>query len=950
LPGSAFDLLAIGAALVLVGCAVANLSVVDGVGFAARQASFAVVGMSVVALLWRLRLRLLGVLGWTCYGVSVALLVAVFAAGSSANGATRWIGVGPVGFQPSELAKLGLVLVLGSVLGSPRPPWQRFGLAIGLALIPVGLTVVEPDLSTATLLVGVLGAMVVLGRAPVRAMLALCGVAMVAAPLIIVGLRPYQLERLNGFLTGSHAPSTGAGWTVQQAHIAFGAGPLHGPSGESLAGLLARYLPERETDLAVASLVEQYGPVAGAVALGAALVLVWRLALATRLPRSVHGGLVCGGLAILFGVETVVSVGGNLGLLPLAGVPFPLLSYGGSALVVHLAALGVALGIRRDGVRRRLWVAHGWRSRPRLVRVGALGLTLLVVISGLYGWRLRAVQGPALAAAALEEMTRCIRLPAHRGTITDRHGAPLAQDDPTGLRQLVAVPALVRADPGALAQLARLTGQPPSALRATLDTAPATTLAVPLAEIPPVVAAAASRAGIPGVTVVPRIHRTSPAGAVLGPVLGFTGVATPVEARRWPGLPSGEIVGRSGLEQRYDPTLRGVDGSQCVYVDPTGLPVAMGPRTEPVAGADLRLSLDLGLQRELTAALATALPGRRGALGGAVALDPRTGQLLALASLPTFDNNIYGPPVDSAALRALADTPGSPLREHATGSSLPPGSTFKLVVAAANLCHPVLPPTRTVPTGASFTLGGHTFNNWRPFGPMDLVGALAWSNDVYFYQLATALGPDAIIAAATALGVGRPSGIDLPDESPGYLGTPASVRQDGAAWYPGSTVILGIGQGYLTATPLQTARWTGAVTTGSLVTPRLGLAVGADHTHYAALPAPPPTPLPFAAALGPIGDGMRAAVTGGTATRLADLPTPVGAKTGTAQDGVLPEGTYDNWMTAAVPIRAPSLVMTAMVQGPGLGANNAGVVVHDALAYYLAHQPEILATAPVRGQ
>jgi membrane peptidoglycan carboxypeptidase len=138
------------------------------------------------------------------------------------------------------------------------------------------------------------------------------------------------------------------------------------------------------------------------------------------------------------------------------------------------------------------------------------------------------------------------------------------------------------------------------------------------------------------------------------------------------------------------------------------------------------------------------------------------------------------------------------------------------------------------------------------------------------------------------------------------------------------------------------------VTTGSLVTPRLGLAVGADHTHYAALPAPPPTPLPLAPALGPIGEGMRAAVTGGTATRLADLPTPVGAKTGTAQDGVLPEGTYDNWMTAAVPIRAPSLVMTAMVQGPGLGANNAGVVGHDALGYYLAHQPEILASAPVR--
>jgi cell division protein FtsI/penicillin-binding protein 2 len=138
------------------------------------------------------------------------------------------------------------------------------------------------------------------------------------------------------------------------------------------------------------------------------------------------------------------------------------------------------------------------------------------------------------------------------------------------------------------------------------------------------------------------------------------------------------------------------------------------------------------------------------------------------------------------------------------------------------------------------------------------------------------------------------------------------------------------------------------VATGKLVTPRLGLAVGTDRATYTALPRPPATRLPFAAALGPVREGMRAAVTGGTAVRLAGLPAPAGAKTGTAQDGGLPDGSFDNWMSAVVPINSPQLVMTAWVQGPGLGGNSASAVVADGLQYYLAHRTAILPTRPVQ--
>ena len=955
LRSGAFDLLAVVAALALVGLGVANLYFTGEPELAARQAMIAGGGVLALAVFCQLRVRMLGILTWVTYGAAVVLLAAVPLVGLTANGATRWIGIGSFSFQPSELAKLGLLLVLAAVLSSNRPSWQRVSLAVLLAVVPIGLTLVQPDLSTTSLLAVLAGSMLVIGRIPVRFLLPLVAAAAVSAPLVIGLLRPYQVVRLGSFLVGAHESPTGSGWAVRQAHIAVGSGTLFGRTDDPLRLLRAQYLPERETDLALASLVGQWGLVAGAIAVLAAIILVWRLALASRAPRTSLGALVGGGLAILIGVETVVSVGGNLGLLPLAGVPFPLLSYGGTALVVHLAAIGIVLAVRRDGARRRLWALPRWRNpRPRLIRLTALGLSALLVSFGLYGWRLQSTQGEALVAAGQDQMTRCIRLPAPRGAITDRHDAPLAvnaADIGSGVDRVLVVPALLRARPADVDRLADLVGRPREELHAQIDSADGATLSLPVAEVQRGTGDTVTAAGIGGVFVVPDPRRAYPAGPLLGPVLGFAGVATPEDEARWPDLPSGEVVGRAGLERQYDAVLRGINGRQCLFVDPRGVPVALGERVDPVPGADLRLSIDLDLQRQLDTSLAAAVraqPRPKGSIGAAVAIDPRSGQVLAIASTPSFDNNIYGPPLDAAGLQAAAEAPGSPMLDHVTQAVAPPGSTFKLVVAAANQAHQVFAPRRAIPTGADFTYGGHTFGNWKPMGPMNLVQSIAISNDVYFYKLAVALGADRLIDTARALGVGQPTGIDLPGESAGYLGTPESVRADGGVWYGGSTVILGIGQGYLQVTPLQNARWTAAIATGSLVTPRLGMAVGTGEGTYTALPPPASTPLAFADALGPVREGMRAAVTGGTAVRLADLPVPVSAKTGTAQNGGLPEGSYDNWLTAAAPYDSPEIVMTALVQGPGTGANTAKSVVADGLRHYFDDRGEVLATGPVQ--
>src|SRR3954470_20558437 len=427
LRSSAFDLLAVVAALALVGFGLANLYLVGETELAARQAMIAAGGVLALAVFWRVRVRYLGVLGWIAYGAAVLLLIGVLAVGLSANGATRWMAIGSFTFQPSELAKLGLLLVLAAVLGSSRPPWQRFTLALLLALVPIALTLLQPDLSTTMLLVVLTGSMLVIGRLPARFLLPVVAAAAVSAPLMISLLRPYQVERLGSFLVGAQESPTGTGWALRQAHIALASGGLFGRTDDPLRGLRAQYLPERETDLALASLVGQWGLVAGAAVVFAAIILVWRLALASRTSRTPHGALVAGGLAVLLGLETVVSVGANLGLLPLAGIPFPLLSNGGSALLVHLAAIGVVLAVRRDGARRRLWALPRWGNpRPRLVRLTALGLSTLLVSFAVYGWRLQSTQGEALLLAGQEQMTRCVRLPASRGSIIDRHDAPLA--------------------------------------------------------------------------------------------------------------------------------------------------------------------------------------------------------------------------------------------------------------------------------------------------------------------------------------------------------------------------------------------------------------------------------------------------------------------------------------------------------------------------------------------
>jgi penicillin-binding protein 2 len=947
------DPLLLASALILSGFGILNLLAIGEAGTALHQAISVVIGLGLFLLAQRTRARSWPWVSRLVYVVAVVMLLAVIGTGLSAYGARRWLQLGSFVLQPSEMAKLGLLLVLAGVLTNTRMRLhRRVALAVILTAVPVALTLLQPDLSTSSLLLVVLLASLVLARVPLWYPVGIVAAGALLFPLEQHFLRPYQAHRLQAFLSGSHDPA--ANWSLLQSHIAIGSGGLFGMRGVPMHQLLAQYLPARQTDLAFASLIEQWGLLAGVAVLLAVVTIVWRLVVTATQSRSFNGAVMAGSLAVLIGTEAAISVAGSIGAIPLAGVPFPLLSFGGTAAAVHLAAFGMVLGGRRDAERRRLWLGpKRLQIRPRLVRVAALAVAFALVSLGSLTYQIQQVQGAMLKQYGSDEMTRCQRLDAPRGQITDRHGAPLALN--VAADRVLLVPDLYVQSGATLAQLASSIKQTPAALSKRVSAARGRLWVQLTDSLPAADGDRLAKLELPGVMVLPSIQRSYPYGPLLGVILGFVGAVTPDDIREEPDLDPNSRVGRAGLERQYDAVLRGQDGIQCLYVDPQGRAVAVQSTAMPVAGADLHLSLDLKLQQQAAAALNRALQGvvgqPRGDLGAAVVMDPRNGEVLALASAPTYDNNLYGPPVDGAGLGRTMHQPGVPMLNHVTQVAVAPGSTFKLVVAAADAAYNAIPTNLVIPTGYSFQYGGATFHGWMGLPPQNLPQAIAWSNDVYFYKLALALGPERITAVGQALGVGRPSGIDLPGESSGFLGNPSLVRHLGGTWYGGSTVILGIGQGYVSATPLQVARWTAAVSTGQLVQPHLGVAWDSDAaSSLTQVSTIAPQPLWFAGQLGPVRDGMRRAVTEGTATALRSLPVAAGGKTGTAEDASSPNHEADAWFTAAAPINNPEVVATVMVRGAGEGYYTAEPAVAQILTYYYANHTAVTSEELVSNQ
>jgi len=520
----------------------------------------------------------------------------------------------------------------------------------------------------------------------------------------------------------------------------------------------------------------------------------------------------------------------------------------------------------------------------------ATGIMLLAVVGLLARFaQLQILEHGAFAARAENNRVRLRALAPNRGLILDRQGRVLAENRPA--YRLVMVPERVAEVQATLDQvdalvglsvdererfeLARARNRPfqPVTLKADLDEQQVATLAL-------------DRHRLDGLEIEPHLARHYPHGEALAHVLGYVARLDESDLERLDAdnYRATTHTGKSGIERYYEDVLHGESGVERVETNAQGRMVRVLKRTDPVPGQDLTLSLDLDLQL----AAIDALGEHPGAV---VVLDIESGGVLALVSKPGFDPNRFVHGISHDGYRRLLESLRRPLFNRFLAGGYEPGSTVKPFIALAGLAAGKITPETRIFSSGSFRLPGHSrrYRDWRKGGHgwVDLKSALEQSVNVYFYDLAHNLGIDRISRELALFGFGQTTGIDLPGESDGVLpGRGWKRRALNQAWFPGETVITGIGQGFVVVTPLQLAYAAATLAgRGKAAPPRLvELAPPAQRVEH------PP------AHWEAVFEGMHAVVHGarGTARAIAsELPVEIGGKTGTSQVFGRPEGDFE---------------------------------------------------------
>lgn len=585
--------------------------------------------------------------------------------------------------------------------------------------------------------------------------------------------------------------------------------------------------------------------------------------------------------------------------------------------------------------------------RRALLSIGFLCLAFFGLLTRL--WFLQVIHGTEYMAAAERNRIARVPLPAPRGLILDRNGAVLATS--RSLHSVAIVPGTLpskKREAPARAQilgtLAFLLGTSTAELENALSDAAArggrfydpVTVAEGV-DLRTITLIEENRPRLSSaVLVTDNLKRLYPQGSLAAHVLGYTGLVTQRELDRAEAagrdLQFDDKIGKSGLEREYDDVLMGQRGAQEYEVDARGRPVRPRAHINDKPGATLHLTLDMKLQKAAEQALAKARNN-----GGIAAIDPRNGEVLVLASRPTFDPNIFSLPKAqfNPIYKQIVANPGHPLLDRPVVSRFPPGSTFKMITASAGLQQ------GSITTGYNVTCNGglrmgRFFGCWQTHGPgIDLYDAFAKSCDVYFYQASLRMGnpessgPTYLAKIARQFGLGRKTGIDLPSDEEGLVPDPAwrarinKSRPDLARWFPGNTLNMSIGQGDVLATPLQMALATSAVANGgTLWKPHLlREAISPDGKMLRRAELHGESVGISAFNLAQVRRGMREVVTRGTG-RAANLPNvTVAGKTGSAEDAnnALPH----SWWVCYAPAENPRIAIAVMIENSGHGSENA---------------------------
>lgn len=602
---------------------------------------------------------------------------------------------------------------------------------------------------------------------------------------------------------------------------------------------------------------------------------------------------------------------------------------------------------------RELARFHG-RLKAAAAFVALLATALLV-----RGFYLQIIEHDYYTGRAESNRISLVPIAPNRGLILDRNGRILAENYsaytleitpghiPNLEATLAEVGKLVEITPGQLRRFRRLLADSHE-----FETVP---LKSKLSD-EEVAILAANRYRLPGIEVKARLFRNYQAGPGMAHVVGFIGRINDHDLKQLRGAgrerdyQGSAHIGKTGLEQSYEALLHGRTGFDQMETGASGRAVRMLSRIPPVPGKDLRLYLD----RELQAVAEHAFGDY---LGGLVALDPNTGGVLALVSKPGFDPNLFVDGIDPVTWKELNESPERPMVNRVLRGIYPPGSTIKPFMAMAGLELGLRKPADTINDPGYFSLprSSHQYRDWKKggHGTVDLRRSIAQSCDVYYYRLANDMGIDRMHDYLAQFGLGEKTGIDLEGESAGLLPSRDwKQRRFKQVWYPGETVIAGIGQGFHLTTPLQLAVATAMLANGGKrIEPRLVQAVRDPLTRvWLTQPVAAKKQLMFAPGnLEAVREGMMAVMRpGGTASAAAaGAAYTIAGKTGTAQVVAIKQGArYDAsslsrqyrdhaLFIAYAPAENPTIAIAVMVENGGHGGSTAAPIARAVLDYYL---------------
>lgn len=560
------------------------------------------------------------------------------------------------------------------------------------------------------------------------------------------------------------------------------------------------------------------------------------------------------------------------------------------------------------------------RERDRRpLRFVAFGLVTVLVFS-LLTVRLGYLQisnGHTYAARAEANRTATVSLPAPRGLIYDRKGRLLVANVASYSVKIKPADLPFDQRENVARQLGSLVGMQPSDILATLDRATGSRFdPVRVAQdVPEKTARLISESGsdLPGVQVVIETRRQYPYGPLMAHILGYTG---PIDSAALTQLQSNgylpdDVIGKTGLEVSFENMLRGTYGQELVERDATGKDLqVLQTVQQAVPGASLHLTIDTTTQKEATAALKWGMKAAGLKRGVFIVMNPQTGEVLAMVSLPSYDNNLFAKGISVKDFQKLATDKTQPLIDNAVQSQFPPGSTFKLVPGTGGLQDRKLTPQTLIRTAPYIVIAGTKFWDWNHagFGMCNINCGFGNSSDTFFYQVATMLGTDRMAYWSHVYGFGAPTGIDLPGEAAGIIPSNRwKIDTFGQPMFGGETAQSGIGQGYDAVTPIQLINaYAALVNGGKLYRPQLVESItGPDGALIKGFKPDLIRKLPVSqATLRTMRLAARATVTLRHTYNLVDMPVKVAGKSGTAEFGVkdskgrLP---YHSWFVGWVP-------------------------------------------------